>query len=249
MSVRKPAACLASVCALAGLFCLKLNAGTLDGNQILKHVDAYRNPLRYYAVDVQLTLLEHSETRNWQFRVYGDGADTSLLEFRAPASDKGKYYLMLRDDMWIYLPDTSRPLRISPLQRLVGDASNGDVARASYSIDYNAELAGEEHVEGKDAYLLELRGKDPDMSYSRVKMWVVRSTLEPIKAEFYAMSGKLMKRAAFIEYGTMIGKRVVTAVEIQDAVRPDHRTVMRFSNLREKRYPEKMFQREYLGKW
>ena len=38
---------------------------------------------------------------------------------------------MLGDDMWVYLPDTSRPIRITPLERLSGDASNGDVARTN----------------------------------------------------------------------------------------------------------------------
>ncbi|SRR5581483_2224491 len=231
------------------LLALPALAAAPDGNEILKKVDAYRNPIEYYSVDVELTTLHREESRTWDFRVYGNGSDTSLLEFRAPAADKGKYYLMLRDDMWIYLPNTSRPLRISPLQRLAGEASNGDVARTSYSVDYNAEVAGEDKVDGREALVLELKGKDTDMSYSRVKMWVVKKSYEPIQAEFYAMSGKLMKRAFFREFGTMLGKPVVTTIEIQDALRPQHSTIMRYANLQSKRYPEKMFSRNYLGKW
>jgi outer membrane lipoprotein-sorting protein len=221
----------------------------MDANAMLRRVDECRNPLQYYTVDVELTTNHRGEIRMWEFRVYGNGADTSLLEFRTPAADKGKYYLMLRDDMWIYLPNTSRPLRISPLQRLAGEASNGDVARTSYSVDYDAELAGEESVDGRAAYVLELKGRDTDMSYGRVRLWVARESGEPIQAEFYALSGRLLKRAFFREFGMLAGKRAVTKIEIQDAVRPDHSTIMKYSNLVSKRYPEKMFNRNYLGKW
>ena len=47
---------------------------------------------------------------------------------------------MLGDDMWVYLPDTSRPVRITPLERLSGDASNGDVARTNYAVDYSPSI-------------------------------------------------------------------------------------------------------------
>jgi hypothetical protein len=83
--------------------------------------------------------------------VYGKGEDANLLEFRAPASDKGKYYLMLNDDMWIYLPSASRPIRISPLQLLAGEASNGDVARTTFRADYQGSLTGEDTVDGRKA--------------------------------------------------------------------------------------------------
>ena len=145
-----------------------------DAAAMLRKVDEFRNPLNFYSVDVELTMLHADETRTFGFRVYGNGPETSLLEFRTPATDKGKYYLMLKDDMWIYLPNASRPIRISPLQRLAGEASNGDVARANYSTDYTAELGGEDTVDGRDAYILELKGRDSDMSYSKAKLWVAK---------------------------------------------------------------------------
>ena len=63
------------------------------------------------------------------------------------------------------------------------------------------------------------------------------------------MSGRLLKKAYFREFGMMMGKRVVQSIEIQDAIRTDHRTVMRYSNLTSKQFPEKMFSRNYMGKW
>jgi outer membrane lipoprotein-sorting protein len=224
-------------------------AAALNGADILKKVDSLRNPLASFQIDVDLVSYRNQESEAWKMRVFGQGTEKSLVEFVDPASQKGQYLLMLNDAMWIYLPGTSRPIRISPLQRLMGEASNGDVARTNYSIDYNAELAGEEVVADLPCYRLELTAKDATVSYNKVTLWVSKSSYEPIKADFYVVSGKLMKHAFFTEFGVLNGNRAITAIEIQDAIRPGRRTVMRYSKLQPKGLPEKMFNKNYLGKW
>ena len=228
-------------------------AATLNGPEILKKVDSLRNPLASFQIDVDLVSYRHQQSETWKMRVFGQGTEKSLVEFVDPASQKGQYLLMLNDAMWIYLPGTSRPIRISPLQRLMGEASNGDVARTNYSIDYNAELAGEEAVDNLLCHRLELTAKDAAkdaaVSYSKVTLWVSKSNYEPVKADFYVVSGKLMKHAFFREFGVLNGNRAITAIEIHDAIRPGRRTVMRYSKLQPKELPEKMFNKNYLGKW
>jgi outer membrane lipoprotein-sorting protein len=222
----------------------------LDAAEILKKVDVFRNPLDSFVIDVKLTShRDGAKTEDWDFRVYGRGSDKSLVEFLSPASEKGRYLLMLNDAMWIYMPNTSRPIRISPLQRLMGEASNGDVARTNYSVDYIAEPAGEDEVEGVKTYVLNLRAKDPGVSYSRVRLWVNSRNFEPVQSEFYVASGKLMKRAFFREFGTMNGMRTVTKIEIHDVVRPGRWTLMSYANLQPRKVPDKMFNKNYLGKW
>jgi len=224
-------------------------AATLSGPEILKKVDSLRNPLASFQVDVDLVSYRNQKSEAWKMRVFGQGTEKSLVEFVDPASQKGQYLLMLNDAMWIYLPGTSRPIRISPLQRLMGEASNGDVARTNYSVDYNAEFAGEEVVADLPCYRLELTAKDATVSYGKVTLWVSKSNYEPIKADFYVASGKLMKHAFFTEFGVLNGNRAITAIEIQDVIRPGRRTVMRYSKLQPKGLPEKMFNKNYLGKW
>jgi outer membrane lipoprotein-sorting protein len=233
------------VCVAAPLFAIQPD----EGARILQHVDALRNPLDQFSLDLELTSYRKDQPEVWKFRVYGQGKDKSLVEFLSPASEQGKYLLMLRDGMWVYVPSTSRPIRISPLQRLMGEASNGDVARTNYSADYSVQSMDEENVDGKPANMLELKARDPDMSYGRVVLWVTRSGGEPIKADYYVASGKLVKRVFFREMGTLGGERIVTKIEILDAVRTDRRTVMTYTGLAKKHLPAKMFQPSYLGKW
>src|ERR1700739_4884012 len=103
-----------------------------SASSVLARADVFRNPIESFSVDIEMTSFApggRSDTS--RFLVYGKGSDRSIVEFTFPQTEKGKYLLMLRDAMWIYIPTASRPIRISPLQRLMGQASNGDVARTN----------------------------------------------------------------------------------------------------------------------
>ena len=230
---------------LAALTLLTITARAEDATAILTRSDAYRNPLGSFSIDVELTSFEKASSTTSKFRVYGKGSERSVVEFLAPAAEKGKYLLMLRDAMWIYLPSASRPIRISPLQRLMGQASNGDVARTSFTVDYNATATSEDG----GAWIIELEAKDPSLSYKRVRLWIDRATYEPRHADFYVASGKLLKRAHYRQYALLGGRRAITEVEIEDLLRAGNRTVMRYSNLVARDNPDKMFSRDALGKW
>ena len=216
-----------------------------DATTILQRSDEFRNPLASFAIDVELISVDGKKSETSKFRVYGKGSDRSVVEFTAPAAEKGKFLLMLRDAMWIYMPATSRPIRISPLQRLMGQASNGDVARTSFTVDYAAKSA----IEDGHAWVLELEAKDPALSYKRVRLWIDRSTYEPLRADFYVASGKLLKRAHYRKFAVMAGRRVISDIEIEDMVRPGQRTHMRYANLVARENADKMFSKDALGKW
>jgi outer membrane lipoprotein-sorting protein len=213
---------------------------------LLRTVDEFRNPLDSFAVDVELTSYTHDKsTSTSRFHVYGKGSDRSLVEFTFPQSDKGKCLLMTRDAMWVYMPGTSRPIRISPLQRLAGQASNGDVARTNFTVDYDAKSAA---ADG-DAIVLDLAAKDPSVAYNRVKLWLSAKSHQPLRAEFYVVSGKLVKRATYGDFNEIGGRRVLTTISIDDMLRPGNRTVMTYSNLAARDNAEKMFNKDSLGKW
>jgi outer membrane lipoprotein-sorting protein len=217
--------------------------------QVLARVDQYRSPLDSFSIDVELTSVSGTKSETSRFKVYGKGDDRSVVEFTYPQSEKGKQLLMLRDAMWIYLPSASRPIRISPLQRLMGQASNGDVARTSFSADYAPKSLTEEPWEGHQAFVVELSAKDPSIAYNRVRLWIDAKSYEPLRADFYVVSGKLIKRAFYRTYGEMAGRRVVTTVEIEDLLRTGNRTVMKYSNLASRDNAERMFTKDALGKW
>lgn len=229
------------------LFCIALPMHAADNAAaVLARADGFRNPIESFSVDVELTSFASSgKTDTSRFRVYGKGSDRSIVEFTFPQTEKGRYLLMLRDAMWVYMPTASRPIRISPMQRLMGQASNGDVARTNFSVDYDARSVADDG----DAFVLDLVAKDPAVAYNRVRLWIDKQSYEPRRADFYVVSGKLIKRAIYLKYGTMSGRRTVTEIEIDDLLRPGNRTIMRYANLTPRENAEKMFTKDALGKW
>ncbi len=176
---------------------------------LLKRSDTYRNGWPAYVLRVKITNFESGKSDEESlYEVSQKGTDKTYVEFMSPR-DKGRHLLMLGDDMWIYLPDTSRPVRITPLERLSGDASNGDVARTNYAIDYTAAYVRDEKVGSENCYVLDLTARRKGATYQRILYWIRTEDARPVRAEFYLTSGKHIKSATFDEYAPSDGKMLL----------------------------------------
>ncbi len=140
------------------------------------------------------------------YEVSQKGTDKTYVDFLSPR-EKGEHLLMLGDDMWVYLPDTSRPVRITPLERLTGDASNGDVARTNYAADYSPVYLRTEKVGAVECYVLDLTAKRKGATYQRILYWLRVQDARPVRAEFYLTSGKQIKSATFDEFAPVRRQR------------------------------------------
>jgi outer membrane lipoprotein-sorting protein len=220
----------------------------LTGDEILRLSDQNRNGWTSYSVLTTIMNYEDDELKEQGlFEASIKGMDKTLVKF-LNADVKGEYLLMVEDDMWIYMPNTRKPIRITPLQRLMGNASNGDVARTRYAEDYAAKLKKEESVSGVPCYLLELTAKRDGATYKRIDYWVEKETNRPKKAEIYLISGKHYKSIVFDRYEETAGKTLLTQMTITDRLREGRITVMKYSSYSEKQMPEKYFNKDYLEK-
>jgi outer membrane lipoprotein-sorting protein len=148
---------------------------------------------------------------------------------------------MLGDDMWVYLPDTSRPVRITPLERLNGDASNGDVARTNYAVDYSAVYLRTEKVGSENCYVLDLTAKRKGSTYQRILYWLRTEDARPVRAEYYLTSGKHIKSATFDEYFSVGGKPQLHRWTLYDEIRHNSRSVLEYSGIAPRGLPDKLF--------
>ena len=73
------------------------------------------------------------------------GADHNrvLMYFVDPASDRGRKLLVDGDAVYLLFVRTTNPIRLSPLEVLTGQASNGDVVR-TFARDYDVETMTED---------------------------------------------------------------------------------------------------------
>jgi len=159
------------------------------------------------------------EPQRLEVRAVGESSVAETLE---PARSKGGKLLQVERNMWLMRPGLSKPIPISPRQRMSGQASNGDIAATNYAGDYEAQLSGEDAVDGEPCHVLELTAKHKRATYDRIRYWVSIKRGVAIKAEFFSLSGKLLKSARF-EYNNVVdhdGKHLpfVSRMRIRDAL-------------------------------
>ena len=231
-----------------------------DPQAILAESDAVRNPPKPFAVTV--TLLEYRNAKQTDantLTVYskaddGSGQYRTLIRFVAPERDANKLMLKNGNDLWFYDPASQASIRLSPQQRLLGQASNGDVVTVNLAKDYKAELLAEEDTADGErvmrrAYKLGLSAVSPDVTYHRVEMWVDAASSRPIKARFYAESGHLLKTAYYRKYQPQLGRERPTEVVIIDGLDPSWVTVLRYSDYAWRDVPDAWLQRDYLPRF
>jgi outer membrane lipoprotein-sorting protein len=158
------------------------------------------------------------------------------------------------NDLWFFDPASKASIRISPQQRLLGQAANGDVMTVNLAVDYNAQLAGEEEIQDgekkiRSAYLLKLTAKNPEVTYHRIDYWVDRTNSRPIKAKFYSASDRLLKTAYYRKFDQQLGQERPTETVIIDGLDPQWVTVLRSSDFAFRDVPESWLQRDFLPRF
>jgi len=246
------------VAALTAAYGSEENAPTTQ--TIIVRSDAVRNPDKPFVVTVLLTEYVSGSTRNQIIlRVYAkvdmaSGQFKNLVRYIEPPRDLGKAVLMNGTMMWFYDPASKTSVRISPQQRLIGQASEGDVVTVNFAKDYSAKLVGQAGVETLDdadrvsraCWHLELRPVNDSAIYGRIEYWVEKDTYRPVKGKFYSDSGRLLKIAYYHRYREALGGLRPSEVILIDAVNSRLVTTMNFSNYQEKDIPDSWYQREFL---
>lgn len=186
--------------------------------------------------------------RSTTYDVAMKGVTNSLVETIFPDRQKGRKLLMKDDDLWFFTPDLQRPTRVSMQQRLTGEVANGDLARTNFSGDYSAEHDGEESVGGKPAYRLKLKSKRKGVTYSHLTYWVSQQKPHmPLQAEFYASSGKRLKKAIYSQEKKVAGRKIVTKIVITDDIKKTSRSELTYSNFKKAKLEESRFNKDALA--
>ena len=220
-----------------------------DPKSIVETADLMRFPREGFQVDVSIASAgpgKDDEVR--KYRILSKGNENTVVITTEPTTDKGQILLMKSRDLWMFLPEVSQPVRLSLSQRLTGEVSNGDLARANFGGDYNATLVRTDTIDGEVFNVLELSAVDRGIAYSRVMYWVRRSDSRPLKAEFYSLSNRLLKTCRYENFQKMAGQVRPARLVMVDALKAGEQSVLEYSNMRMRELPDKVFTKEYLKK-
>ena len=174
-----------------------------DTQAVLKAADEARGNVRGIAWQVAIEAMQ--DERVLDSLVY----DIKARSFNvagvsmAPPKYRGNKILMLGPSMWFYKQGLSKPVPISLRQKLMGDASYGDIASTNYAGDYEATELPDDEVNGEPCHVYDLKARSEKVTYERVRYWVSKAREVGVKAEYYTVSGKKFKSAA-MEYGNLV---------------------------------------------
>jgi len=225
------------------------DAKDITAEEIVARADRIRFPEGGFQVDIRITTTSSSDDPEVkEYRVLSKGNDRTLLMTTAPAIDKGIILLMRDQDLWVFLPNISQPVRLPLSQRLTGEVANGDLARANFTGDYKPALLRTESIEKETYFVLELKAARRGVTYNRVLYWVNQTSFRPYKAEFYSLSNRLIKTCLYQNYQKSVGTERPAQLVMIDALNPNNRSVLDYRNMQLRKLPDKVFTKDYLKK-
>jgi len=211
----------------------------IDGNKLLEQVDRNLNPESYESYKKLINIEPDGTKKEFVLFTVKKGKDKVAALFVSPASEKGRSTLRLDENMWLYIPNVGRPIRITSLQSVVGGVfNNSDILRLDYTSEYNAE-----QVEDKgDEYLLYLKAKTKTVAYDKLKMWVDKDNLLPTKIESLTEASMLIKTLHFKQIKDF-GEGIVrpSVVETDSPLYKGYKSVMIFAKIKEKAFRDEVF--------
>ncbi|MFZ6749031.1 outer membrane lipoprotein-sorting protein [Undibacterium sp. Ren11W] len=231
-----------------------------DVGALLTAADQFRLASDEMQVETQITSYNRdgSKEKERRYLVFSQKKHQSLVLMQSPA-EAGQKVLMLGDDFWMLLPGSQRPLRITPMQKLLGDASIGDIATMSWAQDYEGKLVAEEQCERVEQGLgqaagntqaclhLSLDATRKAAAYQHIDLWLGKTKHEPIKADLYVQSEKLAKRASFILDKSQV-PAVVSEMVLLDQLSSHKETRVRYLSRKPRSIPEQWLNPMFLAK-
>jgi outer membrane lipoprotein-sorting protein len=214
-------------------------AYAVDGNQLLKQIDRNLNPESYEMYRKIINVEPSGRKMEYTFFSVKKGVDKIAGVFLAPASEKGRSTLRLGDNMWLYIPNVGKPIRITSLQSVIGGVfNNADILNLDYTAEYDVEKVEEKGNE----YFLQLKAKTKTVAYDRLNLWADQNKKLPIKIECLTEAGMLIKTLYFKEVKGFEGGIVRPSVIETDSPRyKGYKSIMIFAKIKQKNFKDEVF--------
>jgi len=219
---------------------------TNRGNEILKKVDENLMPFSFEAYRKLVNEEPDGSKKEFIFFSVKKGKDKVAMLYISPASEKGRSTLRVGDNMWLYIPNVGKPIRITSMQSVVGGVfNNADIMRLDYAVEYDATILEQNEAE----YVLNLKAKTRTVAYDRVKMWVDKKNIMLSKVECYGASGTLIKILEFKNIKNFGGGIIRPAIiETTSPLYEGYRSLMIFSRMKLRKLPDEVFTLDYLSR-
>jgi outer membrane lipoprotein-sorting protein len=214
-------------------------AQEVDGNDILDKLDRNLNPESYESYRKLINIEPNGEQKEFVLFTIKKGRDKIAALFLSPASEKGRSTLRLDENMWLYIPNVAKPIRITSLQSVVGGVfNNADIMRLDYAAEYNVEK-----TEANDGeYILHCRAKTNMVAYDQLSIRVDAKALLPLQIDCKTEAGMLIKTLYFKEVKKFEGGILrPSVIETESPLYKGYKSIMIFANLKARTFRDEVF--------
>lgn len=154
------------------------------------------------------------------------------MEFLEPATEKGRRMLNDESNLWMYMPRTSKVMKLPLKQAFMGsDASNRDLMRMAFQKDYTIVSI---QPDGENQILLELKAKDGSISYHKMVVCFDTVRQVPLRQEMYSLSDKRIKTMEYTYEKQADGSWACHSMVIRDELLKNSLTKMYYRNVKRK---------------
>jgi hypothetical protein len=211
----------------------------VDGTALLKQVDRNLSPETYESYRKLINIEPDGKKKEFTLFTVKKGIDKVASLFIAPASEKGRSTLRLGDNMWLFIPNVGKPIRITSLQSVVGGVfNNADILQLDYTAEYDVEKVEETGGE----YLLYLKAKTKTVAYDRLKIWADKKNVLPTRIECLTEANMLIKTLYFKDVKSFGGGITRPAViETDSPLYKGYKSVMMFAGIKKRDFKDEVF--------
>lgn len=234
------------------IFLLKITSmlltlsASIFANDILEQIDRNLTPVSAQMYKKLINIEPDGTKKEFLLFQAKKDRDKMVSIFLAPDSEKGRSTLRLGDNMWLYIPNVGRPLRITSMQSVVGGVfNNADIMKLDFSTEYS--VVSQE--DKKEYLLLDLKAKNETVSYDKLLMQVDKKTLTPIQIECYT-STKMLIKTLYYKKLKDFGDKIVrpSVVETKSPMYKGYKSIMIYGKITPQKFADEAFTLDNLSK-
>jgi len=212
-------------------------ANAQNATEIIKKADEKWNGEKSSQGIMTMTIVRPTWERTIQFKIWTLGRDYSMTLITSPAKEKGQAFLKRETEMWNWVPNISRMIKLPPSMMSEGwmgsDYTNDDILKeSSMVVDFYHEIKGSETINGWDCWKIEMLPKEESaVVWGKVIRWVSKDEYLMMKSEYYDEDEFLVKTELGMNVKTMDDRKIPTKIEIIPADKEDQKTIVEINEI------------------
>jgi outer membrane lipoprotein-sorting protein len=217
-----------------------------EGRDLLQSIDRKLNPESYEFYRKIINIEPDGNKKDFTLYSVKKDHDKVAAIFLSPASEKGRTTLRLGENIWLYIPNVGKPIRITSVQSVTGGVfNNADIMGLDYSVEYTIEKKEDKG----DTLLLSMKARSKSVAYDRLRMVVDRKTLLPLQIECMTEAGMLIKTLYFKQIKDFGGGIVrPSVIETDSPLQKGYRSIMIFANMKSRKLSNDVFTLNFMSR-